>query len=177
MIKENFNQFVQTTSDGKVIDPSYVRFRGMKSIVINTASKCGYTDSDMKDIAKFAELMKDKVSIYLYPSDDFNQEPNTDEENEVCCDGYGLVDLYPTVKIMSKSSVISKENELYQWLQNGQTHYIVDNQIDGNPFELKWNFHKYLINTDGTMWGTLFPGESLISEDIEEWCNIQEIQA
>ena len=150
-MKDNFNQIIQETYDGKVIDPSYVRFRGMKSIVINVASECGYTDNNYKDIFKFATKMKDKVSIYLYPSNDFGgQEPKDESEIAKFCDKYGVLDLYPTVKLMNKISV--KDSELFNF------------------------FQKYLINTDGTLWGFMFP-EEMISEDksIEEWCNNMEI--
>jgi|SaaInl74LU_5_DNA_1037368.scaffolds.fasta_scaffold02333_1 glutathione peroxidase len=176
MEKNNFNQFIQDTWDGKNIDPSYVRFRGMKSIVINIASGCGYTDGDLKDIRDFAERMKDKVSIYLFPSDDFKQEPKEGKELYDFCETYGLNVLYPTVKLMPKSSVTGKDNEMYQWLQF-KNEMATQYPSDENPFEVKWNFHKFLINTDGTVWGTLFPGESLLQKDIIEWCDNMEIIA
>ena len=169
-MKDNFNQFIQETYDGKVIDPSYVRFRGMKSIVINVASECGYTDKNYKDIFKFATKMKDKVSIYLYPSNDFGgQEPKDESEIAKFCDKYGILDLYPTVKLMNKISI--KDSELFKFLQYNNS--LTD---EGVNCEATWNFQKYLINTDGTMWGFIFP-EEMISEDkvIEEWCNNMEI--
>ena len=57
-MKSSFNQFIQKTYDGRVIDPSYVRFRGMKSIVINVASECGYTDTNYKDIFEIGSITK-----------------------------------------------------------------------------------------------------------------------
>ena len=173
MYRDSFNQFIQETWDGKVIDPSYVRFRGMKSIVINVASECGYTDKNYKEIYEFATLMKDKVSIYLYPSNDFGgQEPKDEEQIATFCDQYGLMDLYPTVKLMKKVSVKDPNNELFQWLQ-------YNNEMAKHPdvdAEIKWNFQKYLINTDGSMWGFLYSNESIIDDEIIEWCNVMEIQ-
>lgn len=171
MKKDSFNQFIQETYDGRVIDPSYVRFRGMKSIVINVASECGYTDQGYKDIFEFASLMKDKVSIYLYPSNDFGgQEPGSEEQIAQFCDKYGVLDLYPTVKLMNKVSVKDPENELFQWLQHG-------NQMaqDGIDCEIKWNFQKFYINTDGSLWGFGYSQETMMDEDIIEWCNNMEI--
>jgi glutathione peroxidase len=169
-MKSSFNQFIQKTYDGRVIDPSYVRFRGMKSIVINVASECGYTDNNYKDIFEFATKMKDKVSIYLYPSNDFGgQEPKSEEEIAKFCDKYGVLDLYPTVKLMNKISV--KDSELFQYLQ-------YDNNLtqEGVDCEVTWNFQKFLINTDGSLWGYLYPEESLTNQkNIEEWCNNMEI--
>ena len=169
-MKSSFNQFIQKTYDGRVIDPSYVRFRGMKSIVINVASECGYTDTNYKDIFEFATKMKDKVSIYLYPSNYFGgQEPNIEEEIAKFCDKYGVLDLYPTVKLMNKISV--KDSELFQYLQ-------YDNNLtqEGVNCEVTWNFQKFLINTYGSLWGYLYPEESLTNQkNIEEWCNNMEI--
>ena len=171
MKKDSFSQFIQETWDGKVIDPSYVRFRGMKPIVINVASECGYTDQNYKDIFEFATLMKDKVSIYLYPSNDFGgQEPGTEDDIAAFCDKYGVLDLYPTVKLMKKVSVKDPENELYQHLQ--YDNVLTDQGID---CEVKWNFQKFLINTDGSMWGFLYSEEPLMDEGVIEWCNNMEI--
>lgn len=168
MAKENFHQIILKTWDDKTIDPSYVRFRGMKSIVINVASECGLTDESYKDIYEFAKLMKDKVSIYLYPSNDFNgQEPGTIEEVSKFCDTYGVLDLYPTVKLMPKVSVKDPNNDLYQFLQ-----YNNNLAKSGVDCEVQWNFQKYLIDTDGSLWGFSLPHEKLIGDEaIEEWCN------
>ena len=169
-MKNSFNQFIQETHDGKVIDPSYVRFRGMKSIVINVASECGYTDASYKDIFKFATKMKDKVSIYLYPSNDFGgQEPKSEDEIAKFCDKYGVLDLYPTVKLMNKISV--KDSDLYKFLQYDNN--LTDNNVD---CEVTWNFQKYFINTDGTLWGFAYPEQEMSSdENLTEWCNNMEI--
>lgn len=171
-MKDSFNQCIQKTWDGRTIDPSYVRFRGMKSIVINVASECGYTDQNYKDIAEFAKQMKDKVSIYLYPSNDFGgQEPGSVDDISKFCDTYGLMDMYPTVKLMEKVSVVEPGNEVFDFLQ-----YNNNLTSEGIDTKAQWNFQKYLINTDGSLWGFLFPEETLSGDkDIEEWCNNMEI--
>lgn len=166
-MKYNFNQCIQYTWDGRCIDPSYVRFRGMKSIVINIASACGYTEQNMREIAQFAEMMEDKVSIYLYPSDDFNQEPLNDEQIQEFCAKYGLTDMYPTVKIMSKTSVFDENNEVYQFLQ--KNNHLVEEQ--GIDCSVNWNFQKYYINTDGTLWGFSYAQESILDDGVVEWAN------
>jgi len=169
-MKESFNQFMMRTWDGKLIDPSYVRYRDMKSIVINVASKCGYTDDNYKQLVEFANTVKDKVSIYLFPCNDFGQqEPGDIEEIVYFCDQYGLTDLYPTVKIMGKTSVVDEENELFQWLQ-----YNNEMAKSGLDFGITWNFHKFLINTDGSMWGFCYPDENLNDPEIIEWVNTKQ---
>jgi glutathione peroxidase len=137
----------------------------MKSIVINIASACGYTESNMTEIAEFAKMMKDKVSIYLYPSDDFNQEPLTDEQIQEFCTKYGLTELYPTVKIMAKTSVLDPNNEVYQFLQ--KNNHLATEQ--GVNCDVDWNFQKYYINTNGTLWGFSYAQESILDEGVVEW--------
>jgi glutathione peroxidase len=172
MAKNNFHQIILQTWDGKTIDPSYVRFRGMKSIVINVASECGLTDESYRDIYEFATLMKDKVSIYLYPSNDFGgQEPGTMDQISNFCDKYGVLDLYPTVKLMPKVSVTDPDNDLFQFLQ--YNNHLADSGID---CKIQWNFQKFLIDTNGQLWGFSLPHEKLMGDkDIEDWCNNMEI--
>ena len=70
---------------------------------------------------------------------------------------------------MNKISV--KDSELFQYLQ-------YDNNLtqEGVNCEVTWNFQKFLINTDGSLWGYLYPEESLTNQkNIEEWCNNMEI--
>ena len=71
--------FKMTALDGKqVIDLS--KYKGKKVIILNTASKCGYTPQ-YADWQKFHETMGDKVVVLGFPANEFgSQEPGTNAE-------------------------------------------------------------------------------------------------
>lgn len=160
---KNFFDRVLITADGNFVYPKELNTR---HIVINVASECGYTNQNYQDLQAFLETVdKDKVTVWLYPSNDFGeQEPGTDEEIKVFCESYGVLD-YPNVYLMSKTSL--KDSDIWHWLQytnSGSTIY-------GHDFEAKWNFYKYLIDHDGEMWGLSYSEESLLDEEVMEWVN------
>lgn len=159
----NFFDRIYITSEGSMIYPEVLKTR---HIIINVASECGYTEKNYKDLKQFLETVdKDKVTVWLYPSNDFGeQEPGTDEQIKTFCDGYGVLD-YSNVHLMNKT--ILKDSELWHWLQytnEGSTQY-------GYDFEAKWNFFKYLIDENGEMWGLSYSSESLLDEEVLQWVN------
>jgi len=147
---------------GDVIVPD----NNKRHIVINVASECGYTNDNYQDLQSMLETIDgDKVNIYLYPCNDFGeQEPGDIEEVKAFCDSYGVLD-YPNVYLMEK--VVLKDSQLWHWLEftnEGSTVY-------GYDFEAKWNFYKYFIDPDGSMWGLSYSHESLLDEDVIDWIN------
>ena len=161
---KNFFDRILITANGDMIHPKALK---TKHIVINVASECGYTNQNYQDLQSFLETVdKDKVTVWLYPSNDFGeQEPGTDEEIKTFCESYGVLD-YPNVHLMPKT--ILKDSELWHWLQytnEGSTQY-------GYDFEAKWNFYKYLIDEDGEMWGLSFSNESLLDQEVMDWINL-----
>lgn len=160
---KNFFDRTLITANGQMIHPKVLN---TKHIIINVASECGYTNQNYQDLQSFLETVdKDKVSVWLYPSNDFGeQEPGTDEEIKMFCESYGVLD-YPNVYLMTKTSL--KDSDIWNWLQytnEGSTQY-------GYDFEAKWNFFKYLIDEDGEMWGLSYSSESLLDEEVLEWVN------
>lgn len=160
---KNFFDRTLITANGQMIHPKVLN---TKHIIINVASECGYTNQNYQDLQSFLETVdKDKVSVWLYPSNDFGeQEPGTDEEIKMFCESYGVLD-YPNVYLMTKTSL--KDSDIWHWLQytnEGSTQY-------GYDFEAKWNFFKYLIDEDGEMWGLSYSSESLLDEEVLEWVN------
>lgn len=160
---KNFFDRILITADGEFVHPEALKTR---HIVINVASECGYTNDNYKDLHTFLETVHpDKVTVWLYPSNDFGgQEPGTNEEIKAFCDSYGILD-YPNVYLMDKT--ILNDSEMWHWLQytnEGSTQY-------GYDFEAKWNFFKYLIDHDGEMWGLSYSQESLLDEEVMEWIN------
>jgi glutathione peroxidase len=134
----NFHQFKMKGIDGKEID--FSQFKGKKIIVLNTASKCGYTPQ-YADWEKFHQANKDIV-ILGFPANEFGgQEPGTNSEIATFCQkNYGV-----SFQMMEKVVVKGEEKcSLYTWLS--------DKSKNGwNDKEPSWNFCKYVINEKGEL--------------------------
>jgi len=128
-----------TTLDGHPFDLGTLK--GKKILIVNTASKCGYTPQ-YEELEKLHEKYGSKLAILGFPCNDFGgQESGTaDEIATFCKKNYGV-----TFQMFEKV-VIKGPNKhpLYSWLtdpaQNGW-----NSQAPG------WNFCKYLINEDGEL--------------------------
>jgi glutathione peroxidase len=117
------------------------QFRGKKIIILNVASKCGYTPQ-YADWEKFYTENKDEVVILGFPCNDFmGQEPGTASDiAEFCQKNYGV-----TFPMFEKVHVKGDEKApLYQWLTDPA-------QNGWNSQEPSWNFCKYLINEKGEL--------------------------
>ena len=112
------------------------QFAGKVVLVVNTASHCGFT-SQYEGLEKLYTRLKDKGLVIIgFPSNDFGQqEPGSDGEiADFCQANYGV-----TFPMVSKSVVKGKDaNPFHRKLA----------EITGST--PKWNFHKYLINRDGS---------------------------
>jgi glutathione peroxidase len=134
----NFHSFKMKGIDGKEID--FSQFKGKKVIVLNTASKCGYTPQ-YADWEKFHKANKD-IIILGFPANEFGgQEPGTNDEIASFCSlNYG-VSFQMMEKVVVKGS---GKCDLYQWLS--------DKSKNGwNEKEPSWNFCKYVINEKGEL--------------------------
>ncbi len=135
----SFFDFTVNSLEGQPV--SLAQFRGKKIIVLNVASKCGYTPQ-YADWEKFYTENKDEVVILGFPCNDFlGQEPGTAAEiAEFCQKNYGV-----TFPMFEKVSVKGKnKSPLYQWLTDPA-------QNGWNSKEPGWNFCKYLINEKGEL--------------------------
>jgi glutathione peroxidase len=134
----NFYQFKMKGIDGKEID--FSQYKGKKVIILNTASKCGYTPQ-YADWEKFHQANKDIV-ILGFPANEFGgQEPGTNSEiASFCQKNYGV-----SFQMMEKVVVKGAEKcNLYSWLS--------DKSKNGwNEKEPSWNFCKYVINEKGEL--------------------------
>lgn len=75
--------------DGELID--FGRYKGKNLLIVNVASKCGYTPQ-YADLEKLHENYSDKVVVLGFPANNFgNQEPGTNAEiAEFCQKNYGV---------------------------------------------------------------------------------------
>ncbi len=123
--------------NGKLID--FNNFRGKYVLVVNVASKCGFT-SQYKDLQKLYEEFQDRLMIIGVPCNQFGgQEPGDSKEISSFCElNYGVTFL------MTEKVDVKGENQhpLYQWLTNKDLNGVKDSNV-------KWNFQKYLIDPKG----------------------------
>jgi glutathione peroxidase len=111
------------------------QYAGKVALVVNTASKCGFTPQYKGLQALYSELSPRGFVILGFPSNDFGgQEPGTADEIKTFCELNYKVTFPMFSKVVTKAG--PDQSPIYAWL--GQT---------GNlP---KWNFSKYLIDKDG----------------------------
>jgi len=126
------------TIDGQ--SKSFADFKGKKILVVNTASKCGFT-KQYKDLQKLHELYGKNLVIIGFPANNFgSQEPGSNEEiNAFCEQNYG-VNFLMAEKVDVKGDGI---DPIFAYLTT-----------QSNPDftgEIKWNFEKFLINEDGKL--------------------------
>lgn len=154
----SFYDFTVKTIDGTEFPLS--QLKGKKVLVVNTASKCGYTPQYAQLEELYQQYGGDGFTIIGFPANNFlSQEPGTNEEiREFCQVNYGV-----TFQMMEKISVKGDDMApLYQWLTEKRLNGVMDSKV-------KWNFQKYMINEDGTLAGMVPPGESPMGETILNW--------
>jgi glutathione peroxidase len=112
-------------------------YKGKVLLIVNVASKCGFT-SQYEGLEALNEAYRDKgLRILGFPSNDFGgQEPGTMEEIEQFCKlNYGVTfDLFE--KLHAKGEEI---HPLYAWLTS-------NTEPQG---DVQWNFEKFLISKEG----------------------------
>jgi glutathione peroxidase len=138
--QKSFYDFKVKDIDGKDFDLSSLK--GKKVLVVNTASKCGYTPQYEQLESIYRNYGNEKFTVIAFPANNFgNQEPGTDAEvEEFCKKNYGV-----SFPIMSKISVKGNDmHPLYKWLTSKSENGVMDSEV-------KWNFQKYLIDENGKL--------------------------
>ncbi len=136
---QSIHSFTVKSIDGKDIKMS--SFKGKKILVVNTASKCGYTPQ-YESLEKVYEQYKDKLVIIGFPCNQFGgQEPGSNEEIvEFCKKNYGV-----TFPLADKVDVKGANTAaIYQWLTQKSKNGVLDASIS-------WNFNKFLLDENGKM--------------------------
>jgi glutathione peroxidase len=124
--------------DGK--ETSLKAYAGKVLLVVNVASKCGYT-SQYTGLEALHQKYKEKgFSVLGFPCNDFGgQEPGTAEDIKTFCSTKYKVSFPLFEKLHVKGA---EQHPLYAAL-TGKSSPV--------PGEVKWNFGKFLIGKDGTI--------------------------
>ena len=129
-----------TLKDSKGRDVKLEEFRGKVLMLVNVASRCGYTPQ-YDGLQKIYERYRGQgFTILGFPANNFGaQEPGTNEEiQEFCRINYGV-----TFPVFAKISVKGEDKHpLYKYLTERETNP----EFAG---EIKWNFNKFLVGRDG----------------------------
>lgn len=131
--------FTVNSLSGKPVALS--QYKGKKVVIINTASKCGYTPQ-YADWEAFYEAHKDKIVVLGFPANNFaNQESGSNEEiASFCQKNYGV-----TFPMFEKVDVVgTNQAPLYKWLTT--------KSLNGwNEQAPGWNFCKYVVDETGKL--------------------------
>ena len=156
--QKSFYDFKVKDINGKDFDLSSLK--GKKILVVNTASKCGFTPQYKQLQALFETYVGKKFTIIGFPANNFmKQEAGTNQEiAEFCQKNYGV-----TFQMMSKISVKGDDmNPLYQWLTSKNQNGVMDSEV-------KWNFQKYLIDENGKLVDVLYSKVKPDDDQIVGW--------
>jgi glutathione peroxidase len=158
MESQTIYQFIVKDLSGKEFD--FASLKGKKIMIVNTASKCGYTPQ-YKDLEAIYEKYKSNNFIIIgFPANNFGaQEPGTNTEIATFCQkNYGV-----TFPMMSKISVKGKDmDKVYQFLTQKAKNGVQDSEVE-------WNFQKYLINEKGHLEKVIPTQVSPTDESILSW--------
>lgn len=165
----NIYDFKATTAQGK--EKSLSDYKGKVLLIVNTASKCGFTPQYKELQEIYLKYKEQGFEILGFPCNQFaEQEPGSNEEvQEFCRFNYGV-----TFQIFAKGDVREESAQpLFKYLttQKGfkgfnMKHPVAKALMDAleNKFpsflegdSVKWNFTKFLIAKDGTVVGRYEP--------------------
>jgi len=151
--------FKALASNGKEID--FKQFEGKVLLIVNTASKCGFTPQ-FDGLEAMNEKYRDKGLVIVgFPCNQFKeQDPGSDSEiQEFCRVNYGV-----TFQIMKKIDVNGSEaNPIFEYLKSqapteeyhglkakaAATLFKSISKSVEKDSDIKWNFTKFLVSKDG----------------------------
>lgn len=135
----SFYDYSAKLNDG--IEKKFKDYKGKVLLVVNTASKCGFTPQ-YKGLQELYAKYKDRGFLVLgFPCDQFgHQEPGNDEEIKSFCElNYGVdFPLFSKIEVNGDNT-----HPLYKFLKSEKGGLLGD--------AIKWNFTKFLVNKQGNV--------------------------
>ncbi|MGY5764247.1 glutathione peroxidase [Brachybacterium sp. DNPG3] len=133
--ERTFHSFSAVTIDGEILEMS--RFRGMPVLVVNTATQCAFTPQLRGLESLHRAFSPHGFSVLGFPSDQFHQDPGTDEDTREACTPFDV-----SFPLFSKIDVNGPHAlPLWSWMRR-QKGGVLGGRI-------AWNFTKFLIDADG----------------------------
>jgi glutathione peroxidase len=134
------------------------KYKGKKVLVVNTASKCGFTPQ-YKELQKLADQYKDKLVVVGFPANNFGQqEPGANSEIKTFCEkNFGV-----TFPLSQKVSVKGDDiDPLFKFLTEAPNPDFTG--------EIKWNFEKFLLDENGNLIHRFRSATTPLSADITKY--------
>ena len=127
-----------TKNDGSTLD--FGQLKGKTLLIVNTASKCGFTPQYTGLEALHKEFGDKGLVVLGFPCDQFaHQEPGSDEEiAQFCSRNFGV-----TFPLMQKVDVNGKNTHPVFEFVKSKAPGIIGKSV-------KWNFTKFLVRADGS---------------------------
>ena len=132
-------QFSVKSIEGSTLN--FSDFKGKKILLVNTASACGLTPQ-YAQLQELYDNYKNQVVVVGIPANEFGaQEPGTNEEiKDFCSVRYGV-----SFPLAAKQVVVGEgQSDLFQWLTQKEKNGVQD-------AEIKWNFHKFVLDENGAL--------------------------
>jgi glutathione peroxidase len=156
--QSSFYDFKVEDIDGKEF--SFAELKGKKVMIVNVASKCGYTPHYEELQELYGTYGGNDFVIIAFPANNFmGQEPGSNKEiKSFCQENYQV-----TFPMMSKVSVKGDDQApLYAWLTSEELNGVRDSKV-------KWNFQKYCINEEGQIDQVFAPGVGPMEDEVVAW--------
>lgn len=128
-----------TVKDIKGEDVSLEKYKGFVLIIVNVASKCGYTSKHYKELAELDEKYRDKgLRILGFPCNQFGGQEPGDAESICSFTAKKNVkfDIFDKVDVNGNDA-----HPLWKYLKSKQGGLLIDS--------IKWNFTKFIVDKDG----------------------------
>lgn len=145
--------------EGNTID--LAAYKGKKILIVNTASKCGFTPQ-YDELQALYSKYQDKLVVIGFPANNFKgQEPGSNSEiKEFCKKNYGVT--FPmTEKVSVKGDDI---HPLFKYLTDEAKKLGIEDPI-------KWNFTKFLVDENGKLVTVFDSKVKPMSEEITKHLN------
>jgi glutathione peroxidase len=144
--------------DGSEYD--LAQLKGIKVIVVNTASECGFTPQYALLQEMYTELDRADFEIIGFPANNFGaQEPGSNDDIAAFCSSNYQV----SFPMMAKISVLGDDQHpVYRWFTHKSENGVED-------VELVWNFQKFLVDEDGNYVRSVSHVTSPMDETILDW--------
>ena len=148
-----------TSISGETIDLK--EFKGKFLLLVNVASKCGFT-KQYKALQELSDQFSEKLVVIGFPCNQFGkQEPGNEEEIKSFCEFRFGVTFPLTEKIKVKGS---QQHPIYQWLTSKEMNGRKNSKVH-------WNFQKYLVSPEGDLidvfYSTTSPTSNKITRHIQ----------
>jgi glutathione peroxidase len=131
-------QFKTKSLDGKDVD--LAQYKGKVLLIVNTASKCGYTPQYKGLEALHEKYANEGLAVLGFPCNQFgHQEPGSPQQiRDFCTSKYKVTfDLFEKINVKGP-----QQAPLYKWLTSPEA-------TPSDPGLVGWNFEKFLVGRDG----------------------------